>query len=247
MQPAVVFFEYLIWGSIVVFIYVNRTTALQASARMSRAQTEQARARRRTLESRLQALQARIEPQFLFNTLARVRTLYGEDREKGGRLLEDLIVYLRAALPHLRDSLSTLAKEIDLVRAYMSIMQAHVGDRVPLAVEVSMPPDARDLVFPPMILLPLVEQVLGVVARADASELPPLRIAARVIASRLRVEVGAPGDFAAERERGVVPDISERLRALYGALGTLAVDGSDMSWGRIVLEIPGETTDRDHR
>src|SRR5947207_2151441 len=117
-QPAAMFFEFLIWGSIVVFIYVKRRNALLADHRMHAARAQRAEAQRRTLESRLQALQARVEPQFLFNTLGEVRDLYGVDPALGGRMLGDLIAYLRAALPHFRESSSTLGRELELAAAY---------------------------------------------------------------------------------------------------------------------------------
>jgi hypothetical protein len=248
MEPAVVFFEYLIWGSIIVFIYVNRRTALQASARMNLAQVEQARARRRTLEARLQALQARVEPQFLFNTLDRVRVLYDDDREKGSRLLEDLIVYLRTALPHLRDSMSTLERELKLVTAYLGIMRVHVGDRLAFEIEAPQTPAARAATVPPMILLPLVDHFL-IASRSDAEIAhQAVRVVARVDPSRLRVEVSASGEScAAERDQDVLVDIRERLRALYGDRGALAIESTDAGSGRVVMEIPYEPADGDHR
>jgi sensor histidine kinase YesM len=77
-------------------IYVNRRTARLAARRLYNAELARATSRRRTLESRLQAMQARVEPQFLFNTRAQVRELYVRDAGAAGRMLEDLIAYLRA-------------------------------------------------------------------------------------------------------------------------------------------------------
>src|SRR5206468_7152836 len=104
--------------------------ALLATARLNAAQVQRAETQRRTLESRLQVLQARVEPQFLFNTLAQVRELYESDPAKGGEMLGNLIVYLRAALPHLRESTSTLGQEMDLVTAYLNIMRVRLGERL---------------------------------------------------------------------------------------------------------------------
>jgi len=112
MRPVYVFFEYLIWGSIIVFIYVNRRNALFAAAELNAARVRRTEAQRRTLESRLKALQARVEPQFLFDALAKVRDLYEDDPGRGSAVLGNLIVYLRSALPQLRESTSTLGHEI---------------------------------------------------------------------------------------------------------------------------------------
>jgi sensor histidine kinase YesM len=106
-----------------------------AADRMRAAELARTLSRRRTLESRLQAMQARVEPQFLFNTLAQVRELYERDAVVAGRVLDDLISYLRAALPHLRESSSTLGQEIALARAYLDIMQVRLGERLEFSID----------------------------------------------------------------------------------------------------------------
>jgi hypothetical protein len=244
-QPAFVFFEYLIWGSIIVFIYVNRRTALLATARMNAAQVQRADAQRRTLESRLQALQARVEPQFLFNTLAQVRALYESDPAKGGQMLGDLIVYLRAALPHLRDSTSTLEQELKLVGAYLNIMQVRLGGR--LAFDIDAPQSAHSARMPAMILLPLLDQALT--DRLLSSDIGvTIRIAAHTAAGKLCVEIAdSGGAFAAGVPSGDLRDIQERLHALYGDTGSLAFGPESDRGTHAVMEIPHESTQRDHR
>jgi hypothetical protein len=245
MQPAIVFFEYLIWGSIIVFIYVNRRTALLATARMNAAQVQRADAQRHTLESRLQALQARVEPQFLFNTLAQVRALYESDPAKGGQMLGDLIVYLRAALPHLRDSTSTLEREIELANAYLNIMQVRLGER--LAFEIDVAQSAHAACMPPMILLPLLDQALTD-RRLSSNIGVTIRIAARISAGKLRVEIAdSGGAFAAGGPGGDLRDIQERLHALYGETGSLAFGPASGHSTQAVIEIPYESTDGRHR
>ena len=69
-------------------------------------------------------MQARVEPRFLFNTLAQVERLYEIDAQRADRMLDDLIVYLRAALPQLRETTSTLSREIELAKAYLNIVEA---------------------------------------------------------------------------------------------------------------------------
>jgi hypothetical protein len=117
MQPFQVFLGFFFHGLIVSFIYLNRRTARAAAERRRRAELVRTQAQRSTFESRLQAMQARVEPQFLFNTLAQVQALYETDPTLADGMLDELIAYLRAALPHLRESTSTLGKEVELVRA----------------------------------------------------------------------------------------------------------------------------------
>lgn len=245
MQPAFVFFEYLIWGSIIAFIYVNRRTALLATARMNAAQVQRTDAQRRTLESRLQALQARVEPQFLFNTLAQVRALYESDPAKGGQMLGDLIDYLRAALPRLRDSTSTLEREVELAIAYLKIMQVRLGDR--LAFQVDVQDAVRAARMPPMLLLPLVDYVL-VHGLAPPPASGTIRIATGRAAGKLHVEIAdSGGAFAKGCADDDLRDIRERLHGLYGDQGTLAFASSSGHGTQAVLEIPYESTHRSHR
>ena len=157
-QPFSMFFTALVYSTIGCFVYVNFRTARLAADRMRAAELARAQARRHTLESRLQAMQARVEPQFLFNTLAQVRELYERDEAVAGQVLDDLITYLRAALPHLRESSSTLGKEVELARSYLDIMCVRLGDR--LSFEIDVPDAVKGARMPPMMLLPLVDHAL---------------------------------------------------------------------------------------
>ena len=245
MQPVAVFLEYLIWGSIIVFIYVNRRTALRAAARMNAAQVRRADAQRRTLESRLQALQARVEPQFLFTTLAQVHELYDRDPVGGREVLGDLIVYLRAALPHLRDSMTTLEQELKLASAYLSIMRARLAGRLTFHVDVSPVEGAARV--PPMILLPLLDQALAVESSLPAAEIN-IRVAAEINDGKLRVVItDSGGRFAGEDRDGSLRAIQDRLNALYGQSGRLAFRTATEHGTQAVMEIPYESADGGHR
>jgi hypothetical protein len=243
-QPVIVFFEYLSWGSIIVLIYVNCRIALHATARTNAAQVRRADVQRRMLESRLQALQARVEPQFLFNTLAQVRALYESDPAKGGQMLGDLIVYLRAALPQLRHSTSTLEQELKLVGAYLNIMQVRLGER--LAFDIDAPQSAQSARMPPMILLPMLDQALSDGSLSSGAN--RIRIVARTSASKLHVEImGDERAFKAEDSAAALGDIQKRLHALYGDHGGLVFGAAAGGCSRAVIEIPYEPTDGRHR
>src|SRR5258708_9529428 len=66
-----------------------------------------------------------------------------------------LIQYLRNALPKMRESVSTVGQEIELVRAYLNILQMRMGKR--LAFEIDVPPELMEAPFPPLMLPSLVE------------------------------------------------------------------------------------------
>src|SRR5207342_279586 len=85
---------------------------------------ERSELERKALDSRLRLLQAQVEPHFLFNTLANVRELVDSGSPQASAVLASLIAYLRAAVPRLdAGAASTLGQELQLVRAYLEIMQ----------------------------------------------------------------------------------------------------------------------------
>ncbi|MFN7571837.1 MAG: sensor histidine kinase [Betaproteobacteria bacterium] len=110
------------------------------------------------LQATLSALQAQIEPHFLFNTLANVKRLYETAPERGRDMLASLIDYLRAALPTLRQQGSTVARELELARAYLTILQMRMGERLAFAIDVAPGLESADV--PPLVLPTLLENAV---------------------------------------------------------------------------------------
>ena len=243
LQPWKVFLDYLFLSAVACFVYVNRRTARAAVLRLRTTELARERARRRTLESRLQAMQARVEPQFLFNTLAQVRELYEQDVVVAGRMLDDLIAYLRAALPHLRHSSSTLAQEIALAQAYLDIMRVSLGDR--LSFDIDVPDAAKRARVPPMVLLPLIDHVL-VRGLQPAGAGGSIRIVTEAAAGRLRLSIIASG-FVPNGQDSGLDGIGERLHALYGDDARFEFERMREGGTRAALEIPYEDTDGSDR
>ncbi|MEO6281559.1 histidine kinase [Roseateles sp.] len=109
-------------------------------------------------EAQLSALNAQIEPHFLFNTLANVKRLYETRPERGRDMLVALIAYLRAALPGMRRHESTLADELELVRHYLAILQMRMGER--LTFHIAVPPELLQARLPTLVLPTLVENAI---------------------------------------------------------------------------------------
>jgi LytS/YehU family sensor histidine kinase len=244
-QRAFLFFEYLTWGGIVVWIYVSRRAQTRAEARMTAAQLQRAETQRRTISTRLQTLQAQVEPQFLQRTLARVCDRYQIDSAEGSEMLGRLIVYLRAALPQLRESASTLAREVELVRAYVDVIRLPREGDVPL--DANIPEDLSAVRMPPMVMLPLISQVL-LHRNTGSAGSPAIRISANRAASMLRLEITAePARFDTNDEVGGLAAIRERVHALYGSNGSIAFERVPREGVRAIIEIPHETADGNHR
>ncbi len=237
-RPLQLFFYAMVYATFGCFVYVNHRTARLAEQRMRDAELARANSRRRTLESQLQAMQARVEPQFLFNTLAHVCDLYESDEAAASRMLDDLIAYLRAALPHLRESRSTLGREVELVRAWLDIVRGGLQADSPL--EIVLPSALASRPMPAMTLLPLIDHAVGQRRHASAWQ-GPMRIECTAHGGRLRIEfTHVPGGMGAEPgSSGTAPHaLAERLRALYGEEARLDVVHAPEGGVHAILEIP---------
>jgi two-component system sensor histidine kinase AlgZ len=117
-------------------------------------------------EARLQALQARIRPHFLFNSINAVLSLIRQEPKRAEGALEDMADLFRVLMADNRD-LSTLEREVELTRQYLSLEQLRLGERLRVEWHIeNMPGDA---LIPPLVLQPLVENAVyhGVEPSAD--------------------------------------------------------------------------------
>jgi len=135
-----------------VAIHAARTATLERTG-----------AERDIVEMRLQVIQARVEPEILFGALADVRAAYARDTAAADALLDDLIAYLRAALPQMRKGASTVAREAGLAQAYLRVVPAGRDGR--LLADLALDERAHDEPFPPLVLLPLVHAAADAGAR----------------------------------------------------------------------------------
>lgn len=196
------------------------------------ARREQAAVAHEVLESRLAAMQAQVEPQFLFNALVGIEALYRKDADAAAENLDRLIQYLRVALPRLREPGSTVAGEIDLVRAYLAVVTSLHGGRPALSVTVG--DDCADARFYPMLLLPLIQRAV----REPDDHLPAsIDIGVQklhgdvAIVTRIACAGGCVEDFELARVR-------ERLEGLYGDRATLACTELEGSTTQFTLRVP---------
>jgi len=148
----------LVWGllALALFAAIGRLMRRQLAA--ERARGDLARAEREAMAARLALLSAQIEPHFLYNTLAHVRTLVGSDAVAAQHMLDALIAYLRASSRNMARGRVPLADELDSVRGYLDVMQRRIGGR--LAVRWDVAPQALSLAVPPAALQTLVENAI---------------------------------------------------------------------------------------
>jgi len=228
--------QWLPAGGAVVFLYADRRAALRTAQLLHAAELDRIRRSRITLESRLQAMQARVEPQFLFNTLAQVERLYGLDPPLAARMLDDLIAYLRAAMPLMRDTSSTVAREVELVRAYLDIVRLRLGEC--LVVRIEVPVEVAPMRMPPMMLLPLIDHV--VVRGLEPSRTGgAISVRAAVDSGRLRLTIADSGaGFVPDVDGDAIAEIRARLEALYQGKASLDLRRREGDATVAVLDFP---------
>ena len=150
--------------ALLFFAHLQRSRAYEeAAARLAARAGGQRETRRRPVQARLQAVQARIDPSLLFEMLDSVRRAYDTDAPRAERLLDELIAFLRAALPRLRSDSSSVPREAELARAYARL-RALIGASA-ASMTLDVPADLMHARFPPGVLLPLLDDVLR--PRAD--------------------------------------------------------------------------------
>jgi len=198
-------------------------------------QREQVTLARDVLESRLAAMQAQVEPQFLFDTLVDIEKLYQRDIGAAASNLDRLITYLRVALPRLRDAGSTVAAEFELVEAYLDVVRS-LHDGAP-SFTVTLPDECRDARFYPMLLLPLVQRA---VRGSDSSIPASVRIAVERSDSDVVIVllIAAPGGCAEDRE---IVRVRERLAGLYGARASLDCVELHGDTTQLTMRVPAAT------
>jgi sensor histidine kinase YesM len=195
---------------------------LTASQAVKRAEHEQLE--RTAAEAHLEALQAQIEPHFLFNTLASIDQLILTDPPRASRMQQSLIRYLRAAMPRMRDGggRPTLGQQVDLSRAYLEIMAVRMDERLQTAVNV--PEGLRSAIFPSMMLQTLVENAIkhGLEPKAEGGR---LEIRAEIVDGQVAVQVRDNGmGFSPTAQGGVgLANIRERLNAMYKGRAELVI------------------------
>jgi TM2 domain-containing membrane protein YozV len=244
-----------------LFMLIARSFAGRAARGEQRAVIAESRERteshaRQLAEARLTLMRAQVEPHFLFNTLAHVQALQEIDPPQAGTMLERLISYLRAAMPSMRETKSTLGREVEVVRAYLDLLKIRMGER--LKYFINVPEDMNGVALPPTMIATLVENAIkhglepkkegGSIAvqvrKLEANEGHP---------ARMEVLVADDGlGFGAADTSGTgvgLANTRERLKMLYGSQAELAVEPNAPSGVRAIIRVPlmvPETIDEVH-
>lgn len=189
-------------------------------------------------EARLQALQSRIRPHFLFNSMNTIASLISNRPEVAEEAVEDLADLFRASLST-EQRLIPLEEELFLTRRYLHMEQLRLGDR--LRVEWSVDGIDQRHPIPPLILQPLAENAVyhGIEPLPEGGT---VKISATNEGERLLFSISNP--LSAEERRShtrgnrmALDNISQRLHATYGEQASLQMEEEDRLY-TVLLTIP---------
>ncbi len=187
-------------------------------------------------DARHDALRARIQPHFLFNSLNSIAALVATQPDDAERMIEDLSALLRAGLD-VRTRLAPLSEELEIVEAYLRIEQARIGDK--LRIERDIPENLKRWDVPLLCVQPLVENaIMHGVSRCAGGGVLCLR--ARADGEVLMIEIQNPvAEKGADTSghRLSLDNIAQRLALIYGERASLETGVEDRIF-RAALRIP---------
>jgi hypothetical protein len=234
------------WFILLSFIIkVSYKGKIQAEAKAAQA-TEVAESeslKRQVVEARMAAMQAQVEPHFLFNTLASIEHLIETDPARASRMQRNLIALLRATMPTMREANAQgtrdLGRELSVIRPYLEILKVRMEER--LQTEIRVSDGLLSAEFPPMMLQSLVENAIkhGLEPKAEGGQ---LTVSAEVVHGKLAVTVADTGlGFGKADTAGTgigLSNIRERLALLYGGKASLNITEPEGGGTSVTITVP---------
>jgi len=238
-------------SAIIKFSYKSRMQA-EVKAAQATETAESESLKRQVVEARMAAMQAQVEPHFLFNTLASIDHLIETDPARASTMQKNLIALLRASMPTMREAngdgnssgVRDLGRELAVIRPYLEILKVRMEER--LVTEIAVPDGLLSAEFPPMMIQTLVENAIkhGLEPKPEGGS---LRVAAEILHGKMAVSVADTGlgfGRAATAGTGVgLANIRERLQLLYGTRATLTVAENQPSGTVVTVTVPYKTVE----
>ena len=179
-------------------------------------QLEKERALKLLTEARLSALESRLQPHFLFNTLNNISALISENPPLAEEMIQRLATLLRVSLDAHTGRHVALRDEIRLAKDYVEIEKIRLGER--LSLTITMPPELERLIVPPMTLQPLIENSIkySISPRIEGGQ---IKVSAQQENGRLTLSVWDDGPgFATDQIAAghSIDNLSARLKDMFG-------------------------------
>ena len=224
-----------IYFALLAGFYLKVQDAQCAGAALSTAQLNGLRMTRAVAQSRLSSIQAHVDPDFLFAALSHVQAEYQRDAVQAQAALDEVITFLRSALPRRHAEDRAFREEIALAESYLRLAGL-IEDRT-FALRTSFADSASEAAaFPPHICLPLV-RAMALILAPDQS----MHLSGRVVQSRLQVTLVMPltnpNANASASLSIAVSAAKQSLAAIHGADATL-LDYIAQQHFHINIEVP---------
>ncbi len=234
---------WILASAVIKAMYKGRIQA-EVKAAQAAENAESEALKRQVVEARMAAMQAQVEPHFLFNTLASIDHLIEVDPPRASQMQKNLIALLRASMPTMREAnangaVRDLGRELAVIRPYLEILKMRMEER--LQTEIHVPDGLMSAEFPPMMIQGLVENAIkhGLEPKAEGGK---LTVKAEIVHGKLAVTVADTGlgfGRAATSGTGVgLANIRERLQLLHGNKAAVTVTENQPSGTVVTITVP---------
>lgn len=210
--------------------YFDRERCAQQRLLLSR--IEKSEHERQLAEARLHTLKAQIEPHFIFNTIAHLKSMIATDPKSAEKMADELSDFLRVSITALRSDWSTVKQEMALAHAYLELAKLRMGSRLSSTLQVS--DDAAEAKLPPLLLQTILENAIqhGVEPNLQPSEIRVsahryvnLENKARIIIRVVDTGVGFGQANSGGSGMGLA-NIRERLATAFGGRATFTMSAN---------------------
>ncbi len=205
----------VIFGSAASLYFSLRERAQQLRIALKEKELSEERLTRLKTKAELEALQTKVNPHFLFNTLNSIASLISENPKAAEETVERLSELFRHSLKHSEKSTVTLSEELELIRTYLEIEKVRLGDR--LRYDVKCEETVREVDLPGMLIQPLVENSIkhGIAPSIEGGE---ITVDAREVNESCVITVSDTGkgfERPADSDGFGLRSIEDRLRLIY--------------------------------
>lgn len=192
-------------------------------------------------KAQLNALEARINPHFLYNSLNSITGLIHDNPDKAEEMTIQLSKLFRATTGRSDQSAHSIAEELDIVKSYLSIEQMRFGDR--LKYSIHLEPGLENIKIPRFLLQPIVENAIKHgISKITEHGIIEVRITKEQESISFEIHDNGPA-FKEDLSGGYgLRSISDKLQLIYGNTASLQIENNDHK--AIIIKVPTETLDK---
>lgn len=224
-------------GIVLASIVEKRKNEMKVKAQIAAEKERADIAKLSALQANLRALQAQIEPHFLFNTLANVSSLIEVKPELAKVMLEKFIFYLRSTLQASRTEITTFADEFLLMEQFLAILKIRMGER--LQVDIQLDESIQFHQLAPMLLQPIIENAIkhGIDPKIQGGT---ILLSATKKDRHIEITVQDDGiGFQNAKSTGIgIKNVRDRLDSLYTGQASLQIEEPPQGGTKVIILLP---------